>query len=210
MTPGGLGPASGKAGSRWVGSGDTTGSVILHHVVEGAGPAVLLLHSTAADGRQWQAQVRELRRDHTVVVPDLRGYGGSPLGPEPFSHAGDVVGLLDHLRIGSCAIVGSSGGGAVALQVTSLVPERVTALVLLCAAADGVEPTEELRAFAEGETALLRDGDVDGATELNVRTWLQPDVDDATRRLFRQMQSHAFQMQLAAGADVHEKTSRLT
>lgn len=113
--------------------------MILHHVLEGTGPAVLLLHSTAADARQWRAQIRELRGEVTVVAPDLRGYGRSPLGSEPFSHAGDVVGLMDELGLDRCAVVGSSGGGAVALQVASTVPERVSALVLLCAAAEDVE-----------------------------------------------------------------------
>ena len=43
------------------------------------------------------------------------------------------------------------------------------------------------------------------ATDLNVEMWLQPEVDEATRELFREMQSHAFQVQLAAGdLQVHE------
>jgi len=178
--------------------------MILHHVLEGTGPAVLLLHSTAADARQWRPQIRELRDDFTVVAPDLRGYGGSPLNPGSFSHAGDVVGLMDELGLERFAVVGSSGGGAVALQVASTVPERVSALVLLCAAAGGVDPTADLRAFAEQETGLLHNGDVAAATDLNVEMWLQPEVDEATRELFREMQSHAFQVQLAAGDQVHE------
>jgi len=39
---------------------------------------------------------------------------------------------------------------------------------------------------------------------LNVEMWLQPEVDGATRALFREMQSHAFQVQLAAGDQEHE------
>ncbi len=157
--------------------------MILHHILEGTGPAVLLLHSTAADARQWRPQIRELRGEATVVAPDLRGYGRSPLGSEPFSHAGDVVGLMDELGLDRCAVVGSSGGGAVALQVASTVPERVSALVLLCAAAEGVEPTADLRAFAQRETALLHSGDVAAATDLNVDMWLQPELDAAGSRL---------------------------
>jgi pimeloyl-ACP methyl ester carboxylesterase len=183
--------------------------VILHHLLEGTGPAVLLLHSTAADARQWQPQIRELRRDFTVVAPDLRGYGRSPLTSAPFSHAGDIVRLLDHLRIDRCAVVGSSGGGAVALQVASAVPDRVDTLVLLCAAAEGVEPTAELRAFGARESALLRDGDVAGATDLNVAMWLQPEVAAPARELFREMQSNAFRVQLAAGDDVHEEDAEV-
>jgi pimeloyl-ACP methyl ester carboxylesterase len=179
--------------------------MILHHLREGAGPAVVLLHSTATDGRQWQPQVQELRRDYTVVAPDLRGYGRSPLTSGSFSHAGDVVRLLDHLEIERCAVVGSSGGGGVALQVASSVPHRVSSLILLCAAADGVEPTAELRAFAGQEMALLQEGDVAAATELNASMWLQPDAAAPDVALFREMQSNAFRMQLAAGDDVHEE-----
>ena len=78
--------------------------MILHQVREGAGPVVLLLHSTATDGRQWRPQIRELSRDFTVVAPDLRGYGSSLLTSEPFSHAGDVVQLIDHLDLKICAV----------------------------------------------------------------------------------------------------------
>ena len=154
-------------------------------------------------------KIRELGADRTVVAPDLRGYGRSPLTSAPFSHAGDVVRLLDHLGIDRCAVVGSSGGGAVALQVAAAVPDRVSALVLLCAAANGVETTADLRAFAERESALLRDDDVAGATELNVTMWLQPEVDAPTRELFREMQSNAFRVQLAAGDDVHEEDAEV-
>jgi 3-oxoadipate enol-lactonase len=112
---------------------------------------------------------------------------------------------LDHLGIETTAVVGSSGGGRVALQVAALAPERVTVLVLLCAAAEGVGPTADLRAFAEQEGALLEVGDVEGATELNVATWLGPEADDATRESLRVMQNNAFRVQLAAGEDTDEE-----
>jgi 3-oxoadipate enol-lactonase len=166
---------------------------------------VLLLHSTATDARQWQPQIAALRRDFTMVAPDLRGYGRSPLTSDSFSHAGDVIRLIDHLGLESCAVVGSSGGGGVALQAASTAPQRVSALVLLCPAAEGVEATADIRAFAERETALLQAGDVAGATDLNVHMWLQPDVDEATRELFREMQSNAFRVQLAAETYIREE-----
>lgn len=179
--------------------------MVLHHVIAGTGPAVLLLHSTSADSRQWERQIQGLSQEFTVVAPDLRGFGRSPLTSEPFSHAGDVVGLLDELGVDRCAVVGSSGGGGVALQVASTIPQRVTALVLLCAAAEGVAPTGDLRVFARRETELLEGQDVAAATNLNIDMWLQPEVDQATRELFREMQSNAFRVQLAAGDDVDEE-----
>ena len=103
----------------------------------GSGPALLLVHSTACDSRQWEPQL-VLAEDRTVVTVDLRGFGRSPLLPEPYSDAEDVLTVLDHLGIGAAAVVGSSGGGAVALQLAANFPHRVSALVLLCAGAPGV------------------------------------------------------------------------
>jgi pimeloyl-ACP methyl ester carboxylesterase len=177
--------------------------VLLHHTVTGSGPAVLLLHAGVCDSRMWEPQVEALAADHAVVTADFRGYGESPLPPGSYSDAGDVLELLDHLGIEDVRVVGASYGGGVALQLASTVPQRVTRLVLLSAAADGVEPTADLRAFAQQENALLEAGDIAGATELNVRTWVGPEAGDAVRERVRAMQELAFRVQLSAGDDVH-------
>ena len=88
-------------------------------------------------------------------------------------------------------MVGASYGGHVALQVATAAPERVNRLVLLCAAADLVQPTADLEDFVAQEDALLDAEDVTGATELNVRTWLGADADEATVALVREMQRNA-------------------
>ncbi len=179
--------------------------MLLHHTLSGTGPALLLVHSTAADSRQWDPQRDALAAQWTVITPDLRGYGQSPLPAEAYSNAADILALLDHLGIEQAAVVGSSGGGSVALQVASAAPDRVTSLVLLCTAAEGVEPTVDVRAFWAQEDALLESGDIEAATELNVGTWLGPDADAAAREQLRVMQDRAFRVQLAAGDDVHEE-----
>jgi 3-oxoadipate enol-lactonase len=53
--------------------------------------------------------------------------------------------------------------------------------------------------FLEDEARLLAAGDLDVATELNVRTWLGPDADDATRDRVRAIQRHALEVQKAGG-----------
>lgn len=179
--------------------------MLLSSTVTGSGPALLLLHSTAADARQWDPQREALAADRTVITPDLRGYGATPLDSEPFAHADDVLRLLDSLGIERADVVGSSGGGHVALQVATAAPERVSRLVLLCTAADGVEPTADVRAFWARENALLDAGRVDDAVALNVETWLGPEADDDARERLRAMQTNAFRVQLAAGDDVHEE-----
>ncbi|MEN9705752.1 MAG: hypothetical protein RLZZ393_1631, partial [Pseudomonadota bacterium] len=47
----------------------------LHYRVAGQGPAVLLLHGWALDGRLWTPQWKTLTRHHRVVVVDRRGFG---------------------------------------------------------------------------------------------------------------------------------------
>jgi len=177
--------------------------LLLHHTVTGSGPAVLLLHAGVCDSGMWDPQLDVLATDHTVVTPDFRGYGESPHLPGSYSDAGDVLVLLDHLGIEHVAVVGASFGGGVALQLASVVPQLVTRPVLLSAPADGVEPTADLRAFAEQEGALLEAGDLEAATELTVRTWVGPEASEATRQRVREMQERAFRVQLAAGEDFH-------
>ncbi|MEU4564061.1 alpha/beta hydrolase [Actinoplanes sp. NPDC023936] len=174
--------------------------MLLAHDVSGSGPAVLLLHSTVCDRRMWDPQVPALTAaGHQVVRCDLRGWGDSPvpIGAE-WDNAADIAALLDSLGISRTAIVGASGGGRVALEFAVRWPEHVTALALLCTALRGHEPSAALRAFGDREDALLEAGDIDGATELNVDLWLGPEAGEKERALVRQMQRHAFDVQLAA------------
>ena len=60
-------------------------------------------------------------------------------------------------------------------------------------------PTTALRRFWQLEHDLLEAGDLDDATELNLRTWLGPDADQHTRDLTGRMQRRAFELQRAAG-----------
>lgn len=91
------------------------------------GPAVVLLHAFPMSGAMWEPQISVLR-DFRVLIPDLRGFGGTPLaGPWLIEHAAaDVLESFD----GKAVFVGLSMGGYVALQIASSAPERVAGLVL--------------------------------------------------------------------------------
>jgi 3-oxoadipate enol-lactonase len=60
------------------------------------------------------------------------------------------------------------------------------------------QPSSELRALGAREDELLDAGDVAGAVDLNVRTWLGPEASEQVREQVREMQRHAFDLQLDA------------
>ena len=172
--------------------------MLLAHDVQGSGPPVLLIHAGVADRRMWDPLVDALAHTFRVVRPDLRGFGETPLPPGPFSNSEDLDALLAHLGIAHVAVVGSSLGGRTALELATTHPGRVSSLVLLNTAYRGLEPTPAAEAVGDEEERLLEAGDVDGAVELMVRTWLGPDAGDDARELLRVMQRNAYDVQLAA------------
>ena len=182
--------------------------MMLSHDVSGEGPVLVLLHSGVCDRRMWDAQWPVLiDADYRLVRCDFRGFGGTPVADRPYNDAEDVLELLDALGIGRVALVASSYGGTVALEFAARWPDRVSAMALLCSGLPGHEPTAERRSFNEREEALMEAGDITGAVELNVDTWLGPDADDDARDAVRQMQRHAFEVQLAATAEFEPITA---
>jgi pimeloyl-ACP methyl ester carboxylesterase len=109
----------------------------LHVVVEGEGPAVLLLHGFPDSSHLWRHQIPVLvEAGFSVVAPDLRGFGQSdrPEGVEAYrleAVFGDVAGILDALAIERAHVVGHDWGAAVAWALAALLPQRVDRLVAL-------------------------------------------------------------------------------
>src|SRR5690606_2004603 len=80
----------------------------LHVRIGGKGPAVLLLHGYGETGDMWAPLARELMRDHTVIVPDLRGMGLSArpaAGYDKKMQGYDMAGLLDALKVSKVDLV---------------------------------------------------------------------------------------------------------
>ena len=90
----------------------------LVYEVTGDGPAVVLVHGFGLDMRMWDPQAEHLAARFRVVRYDCRGFGASgPFDPAvPYTHAGDLVALLDHLGIGEAGpgrpVVRRAGGAA--------------------------------------------------------------------------------------------------
>ena len=105
----------------------------------GSGPAVLLLHGHPRTHATWHRVASLLARSHTVVCPDLRGYGQSskpPTTPDhrPYSKramAGDCLALMAALGHQRFAVAGHDRGAYVALRTALDHPAAVTALAVL-------------------------------------------------------------------------------
>jgi 3-oxoadipate enol-lactonase len=112
----------------------------LVYEMTGDGPAVVLVHGFGLDMRMWDPQAGPLAARFRVVRYDCRGFGASgPFDPAvPYTHADDLVALLDHLAIPDAALAGLSFGGQVVLQAALAAPARVRALALLGTVLDGV------------------------------------------------------------------------
>jgi len=98
----------------------------LHHEIAGSGDTIVLIHAGIADSRMWTPQWRRYAEDYQVVRYDMRGFGQSPLPPEPYQHAQDLLDLLDRLEIERAVLIGNSLGGRVALEATLARPQLVT------------------------------------------------------------------------------------
>jgi len=124
-----------------------TNGTTIHVRYGGAGPAVVLLHGYGETGDMWVPLAAELARDHTVVVPDLRGLGLSSKpsgGFDKKTQAGDVAGVMAALGVTQADVVAHDIGNMVAFQFAAQYPERVRRMVLIDAPVPGVGPWEEI------------------------------------------------------------------
>jgi pimeloyl-ACP methyl ester carboxylesterase len=98
------------------------------------GPLVVLLHGFPELGCSWRHQVGPLAAaGYRLLVPDLRGFGGSDAPPEVEAYAidhlaRDVLGLLDHAEAQRAVLVGHDWGADLAWKTAWLHPERVAAV----------------------------------------------------------------------------------
>jgi pimeloyl-ACP methyl ester carboxylesterase len=124
-----------------------TNGTQLHVRVGGTGPAVVLLHGYGETGDMWVPLARDLVRDHTVVVPDLRGMGLSAIpsgGYDKKTQARDIAGVLDALKIDRAALVTHDIGNMVGYAFAASYRPRVTRFVLIDAPLPGVGPWEDI------------------------------------------------------------------
>jgi pimeloyl-ACP methyl ester carboxylesterase len=113
----------------------------LHYLIAGKGDPVYLLHGYAQTSHMWRPLITELARTHTVIAPDLRGFGESAKpegGYDKKTMANDIHALaesLGHRRVG---VVGHDIGLMVAYAYAAQYPAEVDRIALMDAFLPGV------------------------------------------------------------------------
>jgi len=175
--------------------------VPLHHELTGSGHPVVFVHEAIADSRMWEPQWVSFAGRYRLLRMDLAGVGRTPIATLPITHARDVGGLLDELGISGAGVVGASLGARVALELAVARPDLVQVLVLVDAGLPGVDWSQTVRAYAAAEDEAVARGDLDAATEINLRMWVDgprrtaAEVDPAVRGAVAAMVRRALEVQ---------------
>jgi 3-oxoadipate enol-lactonase len=122
----------------------------------GSGPAVVLIHGHPFNRSMWAPQVAALRDQYRVIVPDLRGYGDSPVTPGVVTMAElaiDINGLLDRLGIETAALAGLSMGGLVLMELAAAEPGRWWGLCFIATTAQPPSPPDAAARLEMARTA---------------------------------------------------------
>ncbi|MFT3855469.1 MAG: alpha/beta hydrolase [Ilumatobacteraceae bacterium] len=133
--------------------------VELHVRTAGSGPPVVLLHGYPQSALCWHRVAPAIAERHTVVVPDLRGYGRSSTPDDDAEHtvyskrrmAADVVAVMDALGHERFAVVGHDRGGRVAYRAALDHPARVERLCTL----DIVPTIEQFEVLSSSRQAAV-------------------------------------------------------
>jgi pimeloyl-ACP methyl ester carboxylesterase len=119
---------------RWITLDDPPGARV-RYLSAGSGPPLLLVHGLLGYSFSWRFSIPILARRSTVYAMDLLGTGFSDRPPgQDYSFRASAQRLLqfmDRTGVASCDLLGTSHGGAVAMTIAAMAPDRVRRLILV-------------------------------------------------------------------------------
>jgi pimeloyl-ACP methyl ester carboxylesterase/uncharacterized RmlC-like cupin family protein len=113
----------------------------------GKGPVAVLIHGYAENSDSWAPLAADLMKDHTVVVPDLRGIGRSSKpegGYDKKTQAKDIRAVVTGLGYNKTFVVAHDIGNMVAYAYAATYPDKVEKLVVMDAPIPGIEPWTQI------------------------------------------------------------------
>jgi pimeloyl-ACP methyl ester carboxylesterase len=139
--------------------------------VQGAGPAIIMVHGIGAQMQVWSLIVRRLQSAFQCITFDLRGHGSSPVPTDRFG-IGDLIADLEILRkrlaLERFHLVGHSLGAMIAAGYTLQFPQHVLSLGLFSTAAFR---TDEDRERIRSIVAAIREKGLEANFDTLLRRW---------------------------------------
>ncbi|MEO8678629.1 MAG: alpha/beta hydrolase [Vicinamibacterales bacterium] len=158
-----------------------TNGVQLAFQEHGEGEPLVLLHGFTGIGDNWRHVFPDAIPGHRVIIPDLRGHGGStnPSGSFTFRQSAlDIFGLLEHLGIDRFQAIGLSAGAKTLLHMATAQPGRIEAMVLVSATPRIPDPARAIMRMMTLESRTPEDW-------AQMRQW-HPQGDEQIRALWQQ------------------------
>ena len=143
----------------------------IHYTLEGTGPVVTLVHSLATDLTLWDDLAAALSKRFSVLRYDARGHGETSAPDAPYSFpqlVGDLVGLLDALKIERTHFVGLSMRGMLGQHFALVAPERLARLALV-STTSRIPP--EARGLWDERIAIARAQGMQAHVESTLARW---------------------------------------
>ena len=116
----------------------------------GQGMPLILLHGFPLNRSIWYPLLPFLTPHARIILPDLRGFGKSPIGEEPSTMrlmAEDVAVLISKLKIEKCVLAGHSMGGYISLAFANAYPQKLAGLGLISTQAANDNPEKRQARF---------------------------------------------------------------
>jgi pimeloyl-ACP methyl ester carboxylesterase len=169
--------------------------------VQGAQPRVVLVHGLGDDLHTWDGIWPVIGTYFSAMRYDLRGFGQSSLlGEAAYSHADDLLAILNAMGIEQCDLVGVSMGGSIALNFTLDHPERVRNLVLISPGMVAWEWSDAWLNLWQPIVAHARHGEMDAARRL----WWEHPLFSTTRSSAAGPALHAAIMRYSGQQWIHD------
>lgn len=119
----------------------------IHYRIGGKGTPVVLLHGYTQTGHMWNPIMAQLAKNHTVIVPDLRGTGGSAKAAEGYEKANmakDIHALVKGVTKEPATVIGHDIGMMVAYAYAAQFPADTRRVGLMDAFLPGIGNWKEM------------------------------------------------------------------
>lgn len=185
--------------------------VDLYYEEQGQGIPAIFLHGFPFDHTIWEPLIPLLKKEARLILPDLRGFGRSPVAGESYTmrlQAEDIAHLMDTLGIDQAVLIGHSMGGYVTLAFAQAYPDRLLGLGLVATQAGADSPERRQARLRTAESVTHKGAKVVASDMVNTLT-ANKELIEPIHELIMKAQPAAIVGALKGMAERHDLTSEL-